>query len=53
MNTSDRDLVSTDEEKAKTLNNILPQSSVATSLFAPPQLMDCKMGNRRAKPFPL
>jgi len=45
--------VSTDEEKAEVLNNILPQSSLATSLFAPPRLTDCKTGSRGAKPFPM
>ena len=46
-------LVSTDQEKAEVLNNFLPRSSLTTSLLAPPQLMDCKMGTRAAKPFPL
>jgi len=46
-------LVSTDEEKAAVLNNSLPQSSLATSLLAPSQLMGCKMGSRGTKPLPL
>jgi len=46
-------LVSTEEEKAEVLHNFLPQSSLATSLLAPPQLMDCKTGTRAAKPLPL
>jgi len=46
-------LVSTDEEKVEVLNNFLPQSSLAASLLAPPQLMDYKMGSRGAKPLPL
>jgi len=43
-------LLSTDEEKAEVLHNILPQSSLATSLLTPPQLMDCKMGTGRQCP---
>ena len=36
--------VTTDEEKAEILNNILPQSSPATSLLTPPESMDHNMG---------
>jgi len=46
-------LVSTDEKKAEVFNKFLPQSSLATSLLAPPQLMNCRMGTRRVKPLPL
>jgi len=46
-------LISTDEEKAEVLNKYLPQSSLATSLLTPPQLMDCQMGTRGEKPLPL
>jgi len=52
MNTN-TNLVSTDEEKAEVVNNFFAQSSLATSLLTPPQLMDCKTGNRGAKHFPL
>jgi len=31
----------------------LPQSSLVTPLLAPPQLMDCKIRSRGAKPLPL
>jgi len=34
-------------------SSFLPQSSLATCLLAPPQLMDCKMGTRGAKPLPV
>jgi len=40
------DIISADKEKAEALNNILPQSSLATSLLTPPELMDHKMGTR-------
>ena len=45
-------LVSTDE-KAEYPTIFLPQSSKATSLLTHPMLMDCRMGTRGAKPFPL
>jgi len=46
-------LVTTDEEKAEILNNIVPQSSLATSLPTPFEWMDIKAGTGGEKFLPL
>jgi len=51
MNKNDN-LESTGEEKFEVLNKFLSQSSLSTSLLAPPQLMESKMGRRGAKSLP-